>query len=106
LGALERSERAGQIARAEVGDPLEDEPGELLADQRRGLQQPSLPFAETVDASREHRLDRGRDLQLLERAPQPVVAGAALEDSPLDQRSGDLLGEERVAAGALVDQAR
>ncbi len=106
LGALEPRERAGQIARGEVGDPLEDGPWELLADQRRGLEQPPLPFGETVDASREHGLDRGRDLQLRKRAHQAIVAAAAFEDSALDQRSRDLLGEEGIAAGALVDQVR
>ena len=53
---------------------------------------------EPVDARREHRLDRGRDLDRLDRLRQPVAAALAHQRLRLHQRPHALLQEERVPA--------
>lgn len=106
LGPFEAGERGRQVARRQVGDPLEDGPRELLADERSRLKDPPLSFGETVDARGEHGLDGRRNLHRLDRAHQAIVPAATFEDCTLDERSNDLLGEERIPAGAGLDQVR
>ena len=64
----------------------------------------ALAAVEPVDSGREDRLDGGGHAGVLDRLGQPVGAALALEVAGLDQLADDLLDEERVAAGSLVDQ--
>ena len=59
---------------------------------------------EPVDPGRQHRLHAGRHAGVLDRPRQPVGAALALEVAGLGELADDLLDEERVAGGALVDQ--
>ena len=78
--------------------------GDLLAGDRGHLQQPLRLRLEPVDPRGEHRLHAGRHAGVLDRPRQPVGAALALQVAGLGQRPDDLLDEERVAVGALVDQ--
>ena len=59
---------------------------------------------EPVDAGGEDRLHGGRHAGVLDRAGEAVGAALALQVAALGQLADDLLDEERVALGALVDQ--
>ena len=56
---------------------------------------------ETIDARRQHHLDRGRDLDGLEGLRQPIPAALPRQRLRFDQRPHGFLEEERVPA---IDQ--
>src|ERR1700733_12325289 len=73
----------------------------VLSNYRSLLQQVLLGGGQRVDTGGEHRLQGGRDLDVRKRPRQAVAAACAREHTSIDQRSHDLLDEERITAGAL-----
>src|ERR1700752_5160432 len=62
LGGLETIESRTQRVVGHFGDRLEQRERHVLAAHRRDLKEVLVLRRETVDASRQHRLDGGRDL--------------------------------------------
>ena len=56
----------------QVGDRLEQRERDVLADDGGGLQQMLVLREQPIDARREHHLDRGRDLDRLDRVGPPI----------------------------------
>ena len=102
LGQL--AEHRVDLVRLEPGGHPQRSRAELLADHRGDLQQLLGVGVEPVDAGGEDRLHGDRHTRVLDRAHQAVGAALALEVAGLGQLADDLLDEERVALGALVDR--
>ena len=102
LGGLEDAERLAELEPRKVRDGFEDRLRELVADHRRSLQHALVPLHQAIDARREQRVHGGRDLERLDRRDQSIGAAGALEVAGLDQTAHGLLGEEGVAARAIV----
>jgi hypothetical protein len=98
LGRLESVESATERLVWQVGGRLEQNEGHILANDGGDLQQALVLREEPVDARRQHRLDRGRDLDRLDRLRQPIPAGRAIQRLRLHQRPDGLFQEKRVAA--------
>ena len=97
LGGLQAVEPAAERLVRQLGDRLEQRERHVLADDGGDLQQALVLRGEPVDARRQHRLDRGRDLDRLDRLRQPVPAALPRQRLRLHQRPDRLLQEERVA---------
>ena len=78
--------------------------GHILADHRRGLEQPLVFGREPVDASSEDGLDRRRDAVSSSGRTRRYAPRSPASAPALDERLHALLEEERVALGP-VDQA-
>ncbi len=102
-GVGQRAEARVQLPGLEPGAEPQRPLAELLADHRGDLQQLLVGGVEAVDAGGKDRLDVGRHPRALHRPGQPVAAALALQPSGLGQLADDLLDEERVAGGTLVD---
>ena len=81
-----------------LGDRLEQREGYVLADDRSGLEQALVSIREPVDARRQHRLNRGRELDGRDRLRQPICAPLTIQRARLHQRPDGLLQEKRVPA--------
>src|SRR5713226_3556325 len=81
----------------ELGDRLEQRERYVLADDGGRLEQTFVLREEPVDARRQHRLDRGRNLDRLDRLRQPIPTALSHQRLRLHQRPDRLLQEERVA---------
>src|SRR5262249_44037839 len=101
LSVLQVGELSAQLRFGLVGDGRQKRKGHVLADDSGGLEQPLVLGGESVDPSREDRLDRGRYLYVGRRSDQPVRAGPAQQYPRLDERSDALFQEERVALRPL-----
>ena len=104
LVVLESLQRGGEGRIRDLGDGFEDRLGKLLADHRRSLQHLFILVRQSVDAGGEHRLNRARNLESLDRGDESVVASVPGEVAGFDQRLHDLFGKEWIARGALVDR--
>jgi len=62
LRPLELRQAAGQRLVGRVGDDLEQRPGHLGANDRRGLEQALLLRREPINTRRQQGLDRSRDM--------------------------------------------
>ena len=74
LGSLQAVEPAAERLVRQIGDRLEQRERHVLADDGGDLQQVFVFRREPVDARRQHHLDRGRDLDRLDRLRQPILA--------------------------------
>src|SRR5262249_29500417 len=84
--------------RGYVGDTLEQSKRHVLANHRCNLQEVLFVWRETVDPSRQHRLNGGGDLDGAYRLRQPVSASLSHQRLGLHQCPDSLLDEERVPA--------
>ena len=98
LGGLQVVEPATERLVRQLGDRLEQRERHVLADDGGDLEQAFVLRGEPVDARRQHRLDRGRDLDRLDRLRQPIPASLPRQRLRLHQRPDGLLQEERVPA--------
>ncbi len=98
LRLLQMREPAPQGLLRLLRDRREQRVGHVLADHRGRLQELLLLWRQPVDARRQDRLHRGRDLQRLHRPRQPVRSALSRQRARLHQRAHRLLQEERVAA--------
>ena len=98
LGGLQVVESATEHLVREISDRLEQRQRHVLADDGGDLQQTFVLRGEPVDARRQHRLDRRRDLDRLDWLRQPILARLSRQRLCLHQRPDRLLQEERVAA--------
>ena len=73
LGGLEVVEPAAERLVRQLGDRLEQRERHVLADDGGDLEEALVLRGEPVDARRQDRLDRGRDLDRLDRLRQPVA---------------------------------
>ena len=95
LGGLQAVERAAERLVRQLGDRLEQGERHVLADDGGDLQQVFIFRGEPVDAGRQYRLNRGRDLDGLDRLRQAILASLPLQRFRLHQRPDRLLQEER-----------
>ena len=95
LGRLQVIEPAPKRFVRQLDDCLEQRAGHILADDGGGLEQTFLLRGKPVDARRQYHLDRGRDLDCLDRLRQPISAALPLKRLRLHQRPDRLLQEER-----------
>ena len=98
LGGLQAVERAAKRFVRQLGHCPEQGERHVPADNRGDLQEALVVQGEPVDASRQHYLDRGRDLDGVDRSGQPIVARRTLQCLGLHQRPDRLFQEERVSA--------
>ena len=98
LGGLERFESAAERLVREFGDRLEQRERDVLADDGGDLEEALVLGRQPVDARRQDRLDRGRNLDRLDRLRQPIPAARPIQRLRLHQRPDGLLQEERVPA--------
>ena len=90
----------GRAAPGEVGDQrVPEDP----ADDGGVLGRALLRRWQRVEAGRQHRLDRARDLDILEAAGELPLAVGEADDAPVDEHPHELLGEQRIAAGQRDD---
>jgi len=83
----------------ETSSALEKASGELPSDHGGRLDRTAGLFVEPVESGRDHILDRVRHLDRPDRDDQLEVRVLAPDGAGLQQRSGHLLDEERVAVG-------
>jgi hypothetical protein len=98
LARLQVVESATERLVRELGDRLEQGEWHVFADDRGGLQEAFLLRGETVDASCQHYLDRGRNLDRLDRLRQPIPAALSPQHLGLHQHPDGLFQEERIPA--------
>ena len=83
-----------------VGDGLQQRPGHLGTDDRGGLEQAFVLRRQPIDARRQQRLHRGRDLQGVERLCQTIGAPLPDQHPGLHQGAHTLLQKEGIALRA------
>ena len=103
LRRLQPCERRAKTVLRLLGDRLQQCERHILADHGRRLEQLLVFRSEAVDASGQDRLRRGRKLQGLDRAREPVGTAFPRESPRLDQGPHALLEEEGIAL-RTVDQ--
>ena len=96
FGSLQVIEPATERLVREIGNRLEQRERHILADDGGDLEQALVLQREPVDARRQHRLDRGWDLDGLDRLGQPIPAALSRQRFRLHQRPDRFLQEERV----------
>ena len=106
LGPAEAGEPVAHRLGGRVRHRLEQRHRHLLADHRGGLEQVLLVGRQPVDARGEHGPDAGRHLERARRRAPPGRRPASPASTPVSTRLRTrFLEEERVAAGALGDEA-
>jgi hypothetical protein len=101
LPGLEPCQPGAKPVRKQIARSFQDWQWHARADDRGLLKESLVVGLESVDAGREHGLDRRRHLEVLERARQTVGAALPREHASLDQTARTLLQEARVALGPL-----
>ena len=101
LGRLEVAEPPAKVVLGHVRDGLQERERHVLPDDGGGLEEPLVLGRQPVDARREDRLRRGRDLPRVRRLRHPI--GPPLPDEHLGLHEGPhaLLEEEGVPLGPL-----
>ena len=79
-----------------IGNIAQEHEREVLADDRRGLQQPLVLRPKSIDACGQHRLYCHWQSNGGQRRHQPVVAALADERATFDQGADTLFQEERI----------
>ena len=82
----------------QLGDLLEDREGHVFAYDGGGLQETFVLRRETIDARRQHRLDRRGHLDREDRVRQPIPSALPYQQLRLHQGPNGLFQEERVPA--------
>ena len=98
VGGLERFESATERVIWQLGDRLEQRERHVLAHDGSRLEQAFVLRGEPVDPRGENRLDRGRDLDRLDRLRQAIPSARAIQRLRLRQRSDRFFEKERIAA--------
>ena len=104
LGAPQCSERLVELALPQLADLAQERLGEFASDRCRRLQHALLSRRESVDASRQNRLNRGGDGQAIQGRGETAVASLAHEASGLGQSLNELFDEERIPRRALANE--
>jgi hypothetical protein len=98
LAPAERFEPAVEIVarlgREELGD---GRPREMATHHRGALEHDALPRLQALEARREQRVDRGRHLEIRERAPGRPPVALAPEHAIVDEHAHELPQVERIA---------
>src|SRR5262249_34109575 len=105
FSGLETPETATQIALLLPKESLEQRHRDVFADDGARLQHAPLVRRQAIDAPGEQHLHRWRDLNRRNVCRQAVGSGISGESSGLHERSNAFLEEERVAFGAIDQQA-
>src|SRR5437899_954767 len=98
LGALQAVEPAPERLVGQFGDRLEQRERHVLADYGSDLQESFIFLGQPVDARCQHHVDRGWDLDRLDRSRQLIASALSRQRLRLHQRANRLLQEERVPA--------
>jgi len=101
LAALEPTEPTAQVGVRCLIDGLQEGEGDILANDRGGLEEPLVVGWEPVDASTQDGLHRRRHLEGAETSPRPVRAAFTDEGLRLDKSPHAFLDEERIPLGPL-----
>ena len=99
LRSLQVVQAATQCLLALLCNGLEECKGEVLADNRRSLQEPLLLGRQPVDTGRQDRLNRGGHLDHLDRVCEAVGTPLAEEGLRLDQGPHAFFEKEAVPSG-------
>src|SRR5262245_56522729 len=103
---LELGENRPELALVEAADLSEERLVELPADDRGRLQEVLRRLTEPIHARAQQRLHRRGQGEGVDGRCQPIGAALAGEASRRRQRVDELLGEERIASGALANALR
>jgi hypothetical protein len=85
FGTRESMKSGGQVSVAEISHALENRLGELLADHRRGLEQPLLPLGQAVDPCCEYALHSRGQTDLCRGCDQAISTPGSCDNARLDQ---------------------
>src|SRR6266404_4375974 len=105
LGRLEVTQPATERLLVLVRDRLEEGKAEVLPDDRGSLEEPFLSGGQAVDARGQNGLHCAGHVDRRQATRQLVGASWARQCARLDQRPDTLLDEERIALGALDQEA-
>ena len=106
LRRLQPRQARGHGLLGQPGNVPQQRERDIVADDRRRLQQVPLLGRQPIDPRRQHRLHRRRDLQRRGVLRHVILPAPASQDPGLDQCPHALLQEEGVALGPLDQQAR
>jgi hypothetical protein len=101
FGRLEMRQVALQRLVGQLGNGLQQRPGNFHTDHRRPLQEPLLLRRQAVDAGRQHRLHRGGHLNGRERCIETVGIRLPHQPPGLHQGADALFQKEGIALSAL-----
>ena len=104
-GALEAAQPLTQLGFGQLDEGLEDRQREGRADDRGALEDPLVSGIEPIDARGQHGVHARRDPGFRQRSRELVGARRAREHAELDETAHALLEEERIASGALAQEA-
>src|SRR5262249_38618017 len=105
LRGLETPERRVQLVRAGFGNSLQQDEGNVLADDRGRLEKSLILGGKPVDSSSEDGLNRAWHLDLCRCLTQAVATALADDHVSLRQGPDDLFDEERIAFRTLDQDA-